>query len=307
VPTGFLLVLSYVLWIYRKKLDADIWMALALIVAPLLPVLNLRVFHSEYIIQDRYLYLPSIGFCYLIATLIVRLSRTQLSLAALLSAVIVLAFGISTMLQNRVWHNSVALWQRAVYTSPSSWSTHYNLGLAYIGAKQYALAETELLESRRLNPKEAVVYNNLAMAQAGLGNLDGAIANSKSALSLDSGLLEAHNNLGAFLYDRQDYSGAKQEFLTVLERDPGSNSARFNLGRTLAAMGDQAGAIQELERAVAIKPDDGEAHYQLGLSYAAVGRKSDAVREIQRALSYQHDPQTARNIQQKLEEIERAQ
>jgi tetratricopeptide (TPR) repeat protein len=307
VSAGFLLVLSYVLWIYRKKLDADIWMALALIIAPLLPVLNLRVFHSEYIIQDRYLYLPSIGFCYLIATLIVRLSRTQMSLAAGLSGIIVLAFGISTILQNRIWHNSVALWQRAAYTSPSSWSTHYNLGLAYIGVKQYTPAETELLESRRLNPKQAVVYNNLAMAQAGLGNLDGAIANSKSALSLDSGLLEAHNNLGAFLYDRQDYSGAKQEFLTVLERDPGSNSARFNLGRTLAAMGDQAGAIRELERAVAIKPDDGEAHYQLGLSYAAVGRKSDAVREIQRALSYQHDPQTARNIQQKLEEIERAQ
>jgi len=307
VPTGLLLVLSYVLWIYRKKLDANIWLALALIVAPLLPVLNLRVFHYEYIIQDRYLYLPSIGFCYLVATLIVRLSRTQLSLAGVLSAVIVLAFSISTILQNRVWHDSVALWQRAVYTSPSSWSTHYNLGLAYIGAKQYALAETELLESRRLNPKQAVVYNNLAMAQAGLGNLDGAIANSKSALSLDSGLLEAHNNLGAFFYDRQDYSGAKQEFLTVLERDPDSNSARFNLGRTLAAMGDQAGAIQELERAVAIKPDDGEAHYQLGLSYRAVGRKSDAVREIQQALSYQHDPQTARNIQQKLEEIERAQ
>ena len=307
VSAGFLLVLSYVLWIYRKKLDADIWMALALIVAPLLPVLNLRVFHSEYIIQDRYLYLPSIGFCYLIATLIVRLSRRRMSLAAVLSGIIVLAFGISTILQNRIWHSSVALWQRAVYTSPSSWSTHYNLGLAYIGVKQYTPAETELLESRRLNPKQAVVYNNLAMAQAGLGNLDGAIANSKSALSLDSGLLEAHNNLGAFLYDRQDYSGAKQEFLTVLERDPGSNSARFNLGRTLAAMGDQAGAIQELERAVAINPDDGEAHYQLGLSYAAVGRKSDAVREIKRALSYQHDPQTARNIQQKLEEVESAQ
>ncbi len=307
VPTGFLLVLSYVLWIYRKKLDADIWMALALIVAPLMPVLNLRVFHSEYIIQDRYLYLPSIGFCYLIATLIVRLSRRQMSLAAVLSAVIVLAFGISTVLQNRVWHDSVALWQRAVYTSPSSWSTHYNLGLAYIGVKQYTPAETELLESRRLNPKQAVVYNNLAMAQAGLGNLEGAIANSKSALSLDSGLLEAHNNLGAFFYDRQDYSGAKQEFLTVLERDPGSNSARFNLGRTLAAMGDQAGAIQELERAVAINPDDGEAHFQLGLSYAAVGRKGEAVREIQRALSYQHDPEAARTIQQKLEEIERAQ
>ena len=46
-------------------------------------MLNLRVFHFEYIVQDRYLYLPSIGFCYLVAILIARLAqkRAQLSVA----------------------------------------------------------------------------------------------------------------------------------------------------------------------------------------------------------------------------------
>ena len=53
-----------VLWLYRKTLDGRARVAIALLVVPLLPVLNLRVFHYEYIIQDRYLYLPSIGFCY---------------------------------------------------------------------------------------------------------------------------------------------------------------------------------------------------------------------------------------------------
>src|SRR2546421_3131652 len=152
LPVGILVGLGFILWIYRKKLSQQVWVTITMMVAPLLPVLNLKVFHYEYIIQDRYLYLPSIGFCYLIAILILRLARKRASLALATSVVVLLAFGASTILQNHVWHDSVALWQRSVYYSPNSWSTHYNLGLAYLVLKQYEPARNELLEAKRLGP-----------------------------------------------------------------------------------------------------------------------------------------------------------
>src|SRR6185503_1588006 len=62
-----LLGASLLLLIYRKAISAQVWLGIVLIVIPLLPVLNLRAFHNEYLIQDRYLYLSSIGFCYLLA------------------------------------------------------------------------------------------------------------------------------------------------------------------------------------------------------------------------------------------------
>ena len=83
---AIVIALAIALWIYRKKISGELWTALALMVAPLLPVLNLRVFHFEYIVQDRYLYLPSIGFCYLLAILIVRLARRRAQLSAVLAA-----------------------------------------------------------------------------------------------------------------------------------------------------------------------------------------------------------------------------
>jgi tetratricopeptide (TPR) repeat protein len=307
IPTGLLLVLAAILWVYRKKLDANLWLALALIIAPLLPVLNLKVFHYEYIIQDRYLYLPSIGFCSLIVLLIVRLTRGNQQLTMAIAGIIILAFGVSTVLQNRVWHDAGALWQRAILYAPNSWSTHYNLGLAYLNSKQNDQALQQLEEAKRLNPNEATVYNNLALAQAALGDLNGAIANSKQALALDPTTLEAHNNLGAFLYQQREYSAAKNEFAIVLGRDPESVSAHFNLGRTLAAMNDNPAAIREFESLLALKPDDIEARYQLGLSFAAAGKKADAVREIKRALSYQPDAQAAQAMQRKLEEIQKSQ
>lgn len=304
LPVLLLLVLGGMLWVYRKKLSAQVWIALALMGAPILPVLNLKVFHYEYIIQDRYLYLPSIGFCYLVAIVIRQQSAKRAPLMAAVSAAILLAFGASTVLQNRVWHDAVALWQRATYYSPNSWSTHYNLGLAYLGFKEYEPAQTELLEARRLDPKRANVYNNLAMAQAGLGQADEAIANVKAALALDPRLLEAHNNLGAFLYDKGNYTEAKLEFARVLEIDPSSDSARFNMARTLAAMGNHAAAIREYEALLAKAPNDVAAHYQLGLSYAATGRKNEALTELGRGLALDRDANRVAEMRKKVVEIQ---
>src|SRR4029077_16967141 len=112
VPALLLIALAIGLCVYRRKLSAQIWTAIALIIAPLLPVLNLKVFHFEYIIQDRYLYLPSIGFCYLVAMLLVRVSKARKQLATALALIIIVAFGVGTFAQNRVWHSAASLWQR---------------------------------------------------------------------------------------------------------------------------------------------------------------------------------------------------
>ena len=304
LPAALLLGLGCVLWIYRKKLNWQVWVALALIVAPILPVLNLKVFHYEYIIQDRYLYLPSIGFCYLIAILILQLARKRASLALAVGAGLLLAFGASTILQNRVWHNSVTLWQRAVYYSPNSRTTHYNLGLAYLGVDQYGPAQTELLEAKQLDPENAKVYNNLALAQAGLGHADEAIKNLKTALALDQRFFEAQTNLGKLLYDKGDYAAAKLELAQVPENDPSFSYARFHMARTLAAMGDHVAAIREYEALLAKEPNDVAARYQLGLSYAATNRKGEAVMELNRALLMDRDVARAAEMRKKLEQIQ---
>jgi Flp pilus assembly protein TadD len=303
-PVAIIAGLLILLWTYRKQLPGQVWIALALIIAPLLPVLNLKVFHYEYIIQDRYLYLPSIGFCYLLAILIMQFSRVRKQLATALAVIIIVAFGAGTFAQNRVWHDAAALWWRAVHYSPNSWSTHYNLGLAYLDQKQYQAALNELVEARRLNPREPTVLNNLALAQAGAGDNLAAIVLLREALKIDPTLVEAHNNLGAFLFERQQYNDARLELLEVLKRDPQSVSARFNLGRTLAAMDEHPAAIREFGTVLTQKPDDAEAHYELGLSLAAAGRKDDAIREIQRALTYTTDSRARQKMDQKLAQLQ---
>lgn len=297
--------LAILLWAYRKKVSARIWIALALIVAPLLPVLNLKVFHYEYILQDRYLYLPSIGFCYLIAILVFQLSRRHQQLATAVAVLIIVAFGASTFAQNRVWHDAVALWRRAIYYSPNSWSAHYNLGLAYLNLKQNQAAVDELVEARRLNPREPMVLNNLALAHASEGDTLRAIEIVKEALRLDPTLIEAHTNLGAFLFERNLFNDARLEFLEVLKRDPASVSARFNLARTLAALGEHEPSIREFQALLAADPGDVTARYELAASLAAMARKPEAIAELTRALQMDRDPKRIEEMKRKLDQMEK--
>jgi len=300
LPTAILIALAALLWIYRRSVSRQIWIATALIVAPLLPVLNLRVFHFEYIIQDRYLYLPSIGFCYLLAILIVRLARRQKQLAVGLALLLVIIFGAGTVAQNRVWHDAVALWQRAIYYAPNSWSTHYNLGLAYLNRKEYQAALNELMVARRLNSAEPSVLNNLALAQSASGLKLEAIATLKEALQIAPELVEAHNNLGTILFEHKMFDEAWHEFNEVLTRDPSSMSARFNLARTLVEKREYEPANWQFEAVLASDPNDLAARYELAASYAASGHKPQALAEFNRALQMDRDPKRPDEMRKRL-------
>jgi len=302
IPSALLLGLVIILWTYRRKIDAQVWVALGLIVAPLLPVLNLKVFHYEYIIQDRYLYLPSIGFCYLIGILIFKLWRKRPPIGIATAATVLIAFGASTILQNRIWHDSAALWQRAIYYAPSSWSTHYNLGLAYLNLKQDQAAQDQLVEAFQLNPREPNILNNLALSKANLGDREGAIANLRDALRLDPRMLEAHNNLGAFLYEQGLLTEAQHEFSVVLATDPSSTSARFNMARMLAATGNHEAAIREFQSVLKMDPNDVPARYELAMSYAASGRQQEAIGEFNHAVELDRNSNRQSEMRKKLEQ-----
>ncbi|HEX8148335.1 MAG TPA: tetratricopeptide repeat protein [Pyrinomonadaceae bacterium] len=303
LPAVILLALAALLWLFRRRLGAREWVALVMLFAPLLPVLNLKVFHQEYIVQDRYLYLPSVGFCYLVALLLSRLLERRRTLALALGALLLASYGAGTILQNRVWHDGVALWSRGVAHAPDIAPPHYNLGIALARHGDHAAAREEFLTAARLDPNVAAVHNNLALAQDKLGDEAGAVASLERALALDPGLHEARNNLGTLLFRRGELGRAREQFEQALRHDPSNASVRFNLARTLAASGDHAAAVPLFEGVLAASPNDSEARFQLALSYAAAGRRGQAESEIERALRDERTPERAAEMRARLAQM----
>jgi tetratricopeptide (TPR) repeat protein len=303
LPALLLAALGLALWYFQRRLTAEHVLALALIVAPLLPVLNLKALHPDYLVQDRYLYLPSIGLCWLAALAFARLARHNTRAAWSLGAVVLFAFGASTVLQNRVWAGPAELWERAAAYAPGSWSVHYNLGLALNDERRYAEAKAELSEAARLNPEVANVHVSLALAEDALGDSQAAVEGLRRALRIDPDMIEAHNNLGAVLFRRGEYKAARAELEEALRREPANASARFNLARTLAASGEHAAAVPLYESVLAAAPDDSGARFQLALSYAATGRREQSESEIERALRDERVPERAAEMRAQLAQM----
>lgn len=97
--------------------------SLGLLAIPFLPATNL-FFYVGFVIAERVLYIPSMGFCLLVAvgmrSLYVRLKRRSTRMMLLYcSAAVVLLFGVKTVLRNRDWQNEEMLYKSGIYVNPA--------------------------------------------------------------------------------------------------------------------------------------------------------------------------------------------
>ena len=246
LPTLLLVGIGVMLCVYRHRISPDVWIGLALLITPLLPVLYIKVFHQAYIVQDRYLYLPSVGFCFLVALFITCLARRRSLIAAALTGMIIVSFGISTMMQNRVWHDSVALWQRAVEYAPDFWAVHFNLGQAYLEHGNSEAARTEFLTAVQKDSTIPTVYSNLSYAQRNLGDNHSAIESLREAIAINPDFMDARRDLGRLLFDSGDLEGAHEQFSIILMIKP-MHPARYELDRATVAIHRRAESSAEVK------------------------------------------------------------
>jgi protein O-mannosyl-transferase len=315
ISTLILALLALVLfWLWRFLLRFEDKTAVnALVFAgllfwiPLLPVLNLRAFHPEYLVQDRYAYLPSLGFCFgtaiLLTLLFGKIKSKRLQIAATGALAFCLLLGTSR--GNRIWHDSVALWGRAEANRPQSWDMHYNLGLALLEHKRFAESERELLEAARLAPDNPAVMNNLGLAQMNLSEAERAIQSFKRALQLDPNLVEAYNNLGTLQFRMNNLPAAEKTFRTALAVDPRSKEALYNLGRLQMTQGDMQAAVDTWDHLLQVDPKDAEGRWQFGLTLKSLNRDEEARSQWIRALEDARDSALRMKIELELKGLGR--
>src|SRR5258708_7169674 len=118
-------------WARRFRLVAffSLWMLL-----PILPLLNVSVFKDGEIAHDRYLYLPSIGFCVLLAVAVRHLKpgSTRFHGMRIAQVLVFLGlacfFGLATWSQESIWASDLSLASRGVAIAPHNVIAANNLG-----------------------------------------------------------------------------------------------------------------------------------------------------------------------------------
>lgn len=145
----------------------------------------------------------------------------------------------------------------------------YHLGMAYLGKKRPDLAEQRLQRALKLKPNYAIARNDLGVAYLELKKWDNAIQQFKIVkddLFYDKNE-NAVINLGLAYLGKGDYPRALEELRSAAASNPRNPVIRLSLGRVWFAMDKLDQAIAEYNRALEIYRDYGAAHYYLGLAY----------------------------------------
>lgn len=309
----------------RQAAFGGVWL-----LATLAPVLNVRWMTSNPF-AERYLYLASVGFCWMVGwtgirwwnSLSTRGSRWRVALPLAAGLVATLwVFRIVT--RNRDWRDNLTFYTATLAVSPDAYYIHNNLGTVYWAQGDIPAAEREWRTALRLAPTSEYALHNLGLVANAEKHYQEAEALFLRALAIRPNYCDAHLDLGktyeatgrlqeaeAQLRAAESLSplnvrahNALSEFYFDRRQLPEAEAearrsveieptpqGNWDLGLVEWLKGDRRGAERAFLDAAALSPSDSRTHFMLGLLYMDSDRTADAIREYRAGL--QLDPTNA--------------
>ena len=255
---GHVLHKKFPLMMKPRHPDPALVISLLLIILPFLPATNL-FFYVGFVLAERVLYLPSLGYCLLLAVSLSRAAAHYPRAVKCSTAILLMLLSLRTLARNRDWTDEQSLFLSGVRTIPAkSWS---NLGSVMNARGQSDTAELALKQALQLRPNMADSHYNLGVLLQGQGRLAEAATAYTAAIHYRPQLGLAYLNLGLVYTEL----GNRSEAVAVLRscsnledsglKDPRGNarariSARLQLGRLLLQGREVAAALTVLEAAM---------------------------------------------------------
>ncbi len=226
------------------------------------------------IVADRFMYLPSTGFCLLAALGLERLWKQPrgnggavwkaLGLTACLA--LGLVFSFRTSAQCKVWKDSVFLWEHQLQFFPKEHLALNNLATALYREEEYKKAEEEYRKIMRIK-SEGLDIHYSAEAAAAVRKVGYLIDLYKKVIEIDPEHVDAHYNLANLYSNIGMVAEAVKAYIKTLSLDPGYKDAHFNLGSLYREIGDYKQAIYAYEQTIAVHPDEEDIYINVILDY----------------------------------------
>jgi len=313
-------------WFWKKQQPEAL--GLLLFIGALAPAFTLP-YDDMNMMAERYLYLPSVGVCWVVGR---RWPRGRVATALLL--IVAAALSARTVVRNLDWREEVAFYQKTIAKSPRLAEVRVLLGSVYLRRNNLPAALEAFQDAVRLKPRLAEPRNNLGLVYSRmnqseraieeftlsaqlaierghpyaaartfsnigieyrrLGRTQDAIRAYDRALEIEPRLVGARNNRGYALLASGRLTEAEADFRRTLEMEPMFPMAHSNLGLLFLMRGDLPAAEAALQEALRLSPRDPETFARLGDVAAKKGDRLGAQEMYRRALELAPENQRAK-------------
>jgi tetratricopeptide (TPR) repeat protein len=158
--------------------------------------------------------------------------------------------------------NALSYFQEAVEVAPHLPVMKENLGLAYLGLKNYRKAVDQLTKAMNSLANAHTRYY-LWQAKAFIAEEEGktseAIKFLEAALNQDKHNIALHFKLGNFYYNLANYESAYKHFMEVISLEPQNSGAYYFAGRSASSLGETARALNYYKQYLQLDADSEEA------------------------------------------------
>ena len=225
-------------------------------------------------VQERFLYIPALGFFAIAAIGAERLFRKFGFGVVIAAGLVCIGYAARTVVRNIDWKDEYSLFSSAARAYPASAKMHQAVG--QVLAEQGRMDRAILAFQRALSIREeAMTYNNLGNAYGVKGSFEQAVAAYRKAVNLNPQYAEAWMNLGVTAIRAGEPAVAAKGFRQAAILLPEDKEARFNLGVALEKSDKPDEAAKAYRRSAAL--GDTKALFNLGTVLQTQGKSGDAV------------------------------
>ena len=296
-----------------KELDGNyqiILVALALVCLPFLPASNL-FFPVGFVIAERILYIPSMGFSLLIAYGSSKiLNQTSYfhsflqKLVKVLILVLIASHVAKTLIRNREWKNELTIFSSGIYvTRGTNAKLLNNVGHALEAQQKYQEALRYFEQAAIAQPDDVGAHINVGRTYNNLNNFamaEEAYLKAKSLLPqprpgqpytarIAPQHLSVFLNLGNLVAKRggegvQHLEEADSLYRQAIAMRADYVQAYINRGDVLIKMGRHAEALEVYHDALKHEPENPDLYYNLGVVHIEWGEPDIALQHFEQAL-----------------------
>jgi Flp pilus assembly protein TadD len=255
-----------------------------------------------FVVAERVLYLPSMGFCMLVgfgAWQMLRNRRKLVSKSTKCLLISLLVFyAAKTQLQNRVWTSERDLYVSAVRSYPTNSKMWHNLGTQLEGGITLEQSVWLMRRCIEYDPQYIAAYSDLGVVLTRLNEKEEAEKTLNKAIELIEEQFASptphlsHRDILAYIRlssliktNHTRLPEALRLCKTAIERLPDDFRVLRETGHVLLHMGKPTEAKVYLQKALELKPSEPNVNYLLGVTEGELGNLDVAERSIRRAMS----------------------